>query len=179
MAQEGNPVPSYEALSRASCIISVLMVCYHIVKTGTGLGVFERHLPDITLLLIYLQKTRMITMTWKDQRWLPRGNFEYLWAPIQWWHLQTSDPGKDRKCWIYCVVHFAHPNLSYFIMFSAFPVVLLVFPISYLLVKFKSQVSWPGELRVICCTQSLYQVGFTGWDAHLLLFAVSVLACVS
>ena len=63
MAQEGNPVPSYAALSRASCIISVLMICYHIVKTGTGLGVFERHLPDITLLLIYLQKTRMITMT--------------------------------------------------------------------------------------------------------------------
>lgn len=63
MAQEGNPVPSYEALSRASCIISVSIACYHIVKTGTGLGVFERYLPDITLLLIYLQKTRMIMMT--------------------------------------------------------------------------------------------------------------------
>ena len=63
MAQEGNPVPSYEALSRASCIISVSIAGYHIVKTGTGLGVFERYLPDITLLLIYLQKTRMITMT--------------------------------------------------------------------------------------------------------------------
>ena len=112
MAQEGNPVPSYEALSRASCIISVLMICYHIVKTGTGLGVFERHLPDITLLLIYLQKTRMITVTWKDQRWLPRGNFEYLWAPIQWWHLQTSDPGKNWTGWIYCVVCFGHHYYS-------------------------------------------------------------------
>lgn len=97
MAQEGNPVPSYEALSRASCIISVSIACYHIVKTGTGLGVFERYLPDITLLLIYLQKTRMITMTWKAQRWLPRGKFAYLWAPIQWWHLQTSDPGKTES----------------------------------------------------------------------------------
>ena len=41
---------------------------------------------------------------------------------------------------------FCPPLLSYFIMFSAFPVVLLLFPISYLLVEFKSQVSWPGEL---------------------------------
>ena len=41
MAQEGNPVPSYEALSRASCIVSVSIACYHIVKTGTGLGFWK------------------------------------------------------------------------------------------------------------------------------------------
>ena len=63
MAQEGNPVASSEALSRASWMISVSIACYHIVKIGTGLGVFERYLPDDNLLLIYLQKSRMIMMT--------------------------------------------------------------------------------------------------------------------
>lgn len=169
MAQEGNPVPSYEALSRASCIISVSIACYHIVKTGTGLGVFERYLPDITLLLIYLQKTRMITMTWKAQRWLPRGKFAYLWAPLQWWHLQTSDPGKNKVLNILCR-YFCPPLLPYFIMFAAFTVVLLLFPISYLLVKFKCQVRWPRWTKSECCfcTQFLYQVWFTEWDAYLL-----------
>ena len=46
--------------------------------------------------------------------------------------------GLNILCRLFC------PQLlSYFIMFSAFPVVLLLFPISYLLVEFKSQVSWP------------------------------------
>ena len=49
MAQEGNPAPSSEALSRASWMISVSIACYHIVKIGRGLGVFERHLPDDNL----------------------------------------------------------------------------------------------------------------------------------
>lgn len=63
LPQEGNPVPTYEALSRASWMISVSTACYHIVKIGTGLGICEGNLPDITLLLIYLQKSRMIMMT--------------------------------------------------------------------------------------------------------------------
>ena len=52
--------------------------------------------------------------------------------------------GLNILCRLFCP-----PLLSYFIMFSAFTAVLLLFPISNLLVKFKSQVSWPGELRVI------------------------------
>ena len=71
MAQVGNPVPSSEALSRASWMISVSIACYHIVNIGTGLGIFERHLPDVNLLLIHLQKSRMIMMTGKNQMWLP------------------------------------------------------------------------------------------------------------
>ena len=63
MAQEGNPTPPYEALSMASWTVSLTVPCYHIVKIDTGLGICEGTLPDITLLLIYLQKTRMITMT--------------------------------------------------------------------------------------------------------------------
>lgn len=63
MAQEGNPTPPYEALSMASWTVSLTVPCYHIVKIDTGLGICEGNLPDITLLLIYLQKTRMITMT--------------------------------------------------------------------------------------------------------------------
>ena len=30
-------------------MISVSIACYHIVKIGRGLGVFERHLPDDNL----------------------------------------------------------------------------------------------------------------------------------
>lgn len=54
VAQEGNPVPSYEALFGASWAISLTIACYHTVKTGTGLGICEGVLPDVTVLSIYL-----------------------------------------------------------------------------------------------------------------------------